>query len=50
MEQELLEVQTDDKTAVNVLILLANLAVLGLALKLYTELFKDKAFDKRAGR
>lgn len=32
----------------SVLILLANLAVLGLVIKLYTEIFKDKAFDKRA--
>lgn len=30
------------------LVLIANLAVLGFTLKLYTELFKDKAFDKRA--
>jgi hypothetical protein len=33
--------------AVNLLILLANLAVLGLTLKLYTEYFKDKAQDRR---
>ena len=32
----------------NLLILIANLMVLGLVLKLYTELFKDKAFDQRA--
>jgi hypothetical protein len=31
----------------NLLILIANLMVLGLVLKLYTELFKDKAIDQR---
>lgn len=31
----------------NVLILLANLGVLGLCLKLYTEYFKDKAISGR---
>lgn len=30
------------------LVLIANLIVLGMMLKLYTEVFKDKAFDKRA--
>lgn len=35
-------------TAVNCVILLANLGILGLTLKLYTELFKDKAFDQRS--
>lgn len=37
-----------DRLEVNMLVLIANLAVLGFTLKLYTELFKDKAFDKRA--
>lgn len=32
----------------NILILIANLGVLGLTLKLYTEILKDKAFDQRA--
>lgn len=32
------------------LILIANLMTLGMMLKLYTELFKDKAFDQRAKR
>ena len=36
-------------TTVNLLILLANLAVLGLNLKLYTEYVKDRAQDRRAG-
>lgn len=31
----------------NALILLANLGVLGLTLKLYTEYFKDKSQDRR---
>jgi len=35
-------------TAVNLLILLANLCVLGLTLKLYTEILKDKSQDRRA--
>lgn len=34
--------------SVGELILIANLMVLGMMLKLYTEVFKDKAFDKRA--
>lgn len=34
--------------AANILILLANLAVLGLNLKLYTEILKDKSQDRRA--
>lgn len=33
----------------SLLILVANLAVLGLTLKLYTEYFKDKAQDRRKG-
>lgn len=33
-----------------ILILIANLMVLGMMLKLYTEVFKDKAFDKRANK
>lgn len=37
-----------DKTTTNMLILIANVAVLGMTVKLYTEIFKDKAFDKRA--
>jgi hypothetical protein len=36
-------------TTTNVLILIANLGVLGLTLKLYTEYFKDKAQDRRKG-
>ena len=32
----------------SLLVLLANLAVLGLNLKLYTEILKDKSQDKRA--
>jgi len=31
-----------------VLILLANIAILGLNLKLYTEVLKDKSMDHRA--
>lgn len=30
-----------------ILILLANLAILGLNLKLYTEILKDKSMDRR---
>lgn len=33
--------------AVNMLILLANLAILGLNLKLYTEYFKDRSQTAR---
>ncbi len=29
------------------LFLIANLCIVGLMLKLYTEILKDKAFDKR---
>jgi hypothetical protein len=36
----------DDKTP-GLLILLANLAVFGLTLKLYTEYFKDKSHGNR---
>lgn len=32
----------------NILILIANLCVLGLNIKLYTEILKDAAFNKRA--
>lgn len=35
-------------TAVNLLILLANLAVFGLNLKLYTEALKDSAMNRRS--
>lgn len=35
-------------TLINVLLLLAGLGVLGLNLKLYTEILKDKAQDRRA--
>lgn len=35
-------------TIINLLILLANIGVLALSTKLYTEHFKDKAFDQRA--
>ena len=35
------------ETAVDMLILLANLGVLGLTLKLYTEHFKDRAQERR---
>lgn len=38
----------DILTIVNCVILLTNLGILGLTLKLYTELFKDKAFDQRS--
>lgn len=34
-------------TAINLLILLASLAVLGLNLKLYTEILKDRSQDRR---
>jgi len=30
-----------------ILILLANIAILGLNLKLYTEILKDKSMDRR---
>jgi Tfp pilus assembly major pilin PilA len=33
-------------TVLNILILLANIAVLGLSLKLYTEYFKNAALRK----
>lgn len=33
--------------SLNVLILLANLGVLGLTLKLYTEYFKDRSQSRR---
>lgn len=36
-------------TVVNVGILLANLAVFGLTLKLYTEYFKDRSQGARRG-
>lgn len=39
-----------DSTTTNALILLANLGVLGLVLKLYTEYVKDRAQDRRAAR
>jgi len=35
-------------TATSVLILLANIAVLGLNLKLYTEILKDQSMNRRA--
>ena len=34
--------------AASILILLANIAILGLNLKLYTEILKDKSQDNRA--
>ena len=37
-------------TLVNVLLVLANLAVFGLCLKLYTEILKDKSQNRRAGK
>jgi hypothetical protein len=37
-------------TVANVMILLANLAVFGLSLKLYTELMKDKNMNSRMGK
>lgn len=37
-----------NKESTNTLILIANICILGLTVKLYTEIFKDKAFDKRA--
>jgi len=33
---------------VNLLILLANLGILGIAVKVYTEILKDRKFDSRA--
>lgn len=36
-------------TMINVLILIANLGVLALTLKLYTEYFKDRKISDRAG-
>jgi len=36
-------------TITNILILLANIAVFGLTLKLYTEYFKDRSQQKRKG-
>jgi hypothetical protein len=35
---------------INLVILIANLGVLGLMVKLYTEIVKDKQFDNRAKR
>lgn len=37
-------------TLINVLLCLVNLGVLGLTLKLYTELFKDKSMDRRSSK
>jgi hypothetical protein len=34
----------------NLLILLANLGVLGITVKLYTEILKDRKFDHRADK
>lgn len=39
---------TTTLTYINALMVLANLAVLGLNLKLYTEVFKEQAMRKRA--
>ena len=36
------------ETVANLLILLANLCVLGLTVKLYTEYFKDRAISNRS--
>ena len=35
------------ETIINLLILLANITILGLNLKLYTEYFKDRSIAKR---
>lgn len=35
-------------TYTNVLILIANIAILGMTIKLYTEILKDSAFNARA--
>lgn len=35
-------------TLINVGFTIANLLILGLCLKLYTEILKDKAMDKRS--
>ena len=43
-ETELISAETDNK---GLLILIANLIILGLMLKLYTEMFKDKAINRR---
>jgi len=34
-------------TVVNVMLVLTNLAILGLSLKLYTEYFKDRSMERR---
>lgn len=39
---------SDAVAIISALILLANIGVLAMTVKLYTEIFKDKAFDKRA--
>lgn len=39
---------SDQKNVVGMLILLGNIGILAMVTKLYTEIFKDKAFDKRA--
>jgi hypothetical protein len=38
------------KTLTNIGILIVNLIVLGMSLKLYTEIFKDKAISGRVKR
>lgn len=45
MEAELMTAETDNK---NLLILIANLIIFGFMLKLYTEMFKDKAIGQRS--
>jgi hypothetical protein len=35
-------------TAINLLVLLSNLVVLGLTIKLYTEILKDRKMDHRS--
>lgn len=37
-------------TAINVLLVLVNLGVLGLNLKLYTEILKDQSMNRRANK
>jgi hypothetical protein len=44
-ETELMTAEADNK---NLLILIANLIIFGFMLKLYTEMFKDKAISQRS--
>ena len=40
-------IEINNTIAINVLTLLANIAIFGLNLKLYTEILKDKSQDAR---